>query len=382
MIDWTVTMADKLALIRLQQSGPIPLAIDICCHPGEIFVLVGASGSGKTTTLRSIAGLYRPANGRIECNGTLWYDTATGVDLPVQKRAAGLVFQHYALFPHLSVRDNILIACTATGKTDREKRLAELISLIHLAGLEHRYPHELSGGQQQRVALARALARTPDILLLDEPFSAIDQQTRRHLVRELVQLKSRINVPIIHVTHNLNEARRIADRICIIDQGRSLQTDTPDVIMSRPVSASVARLTGQDNVFRGVVCEQDDRLAITRILWHGQILQTTYYPDFSLNESVDWVIPASQVISHATLPASTSQTNLITGTIAEIIQLGEGTIVTIVLPGISEVLTMNLSTYMARQDRLAVGNTITVSLLTAGIHLMKADTRANSAISS
>ena len=372
MIDWADIMVDKAALIRLQQTDPIPLDIDIGCHPGEIFVLVGASGSGKTTTLRSITGLYRPANGRIECNGKLWYDTATGIDLTVQKRAAGLVFQHYALFPHLTVRDNILIACTNTGKSDREKRLAELIGLTHLSSLEKRYPHQLSGGQQQRVALARALARSPDILLLDEPFSAIDQQTRRHLVRELVQLKSRINVPIIHVTHNLNEARRIADRICIIDQGSSLQTDTPDVIMSSPISATVARLTGQDNVFRGFICEQDTGQAITRIQWHNQVLETRYYPEFRLNEIVDWVIPASQVVIHSTLPANTGLANLITGKISEIIQLGEGTIVTIALPGNSVTLTMNLSTYMARQDGLVAGNNITVSLLTVGIHLMKA----------
>lgn len=371
MIGWTAIVADKSALIRLQQAGPIPLDIDICCHPGEVFVLVGASGSGKTTTLRSIAGLYHPANGRIECNGKIWYDTTSGIDLAVQKRAAGLVFQHYALFPHLTVRDNILIACTNIGKSDLEKRLAELIGLTHLSGLEKRYPHQLSGGQQQRVALARALARKPDILLLDEPFSAIDQQTRRHLVRELVQLKSRINVPIIHVTHNLNEARRIADRICIIDQGRSLQTDTPEVIMSRPISAAVARLTGQDNVFRAVVCEQNAEQAITHIIWHDQVLQTTYYPEFSLDESVDWVIPASQVVIHSALPAKTGLANLISGKISEVIQLGEGTIVTIALPGTSDTLTMNLSTYMARQDGLVVGHNITVSLLSAGIHLMK-----------
>ena len=373
MIDWADIMVDKAALIRLQQTDPIPLDIDIGCHPGEIFVLVGASGSGKTTTLRSIAGLYRPANGRIECNGKLWYDTATGIDLTVQKRAAGLVFQHYALFPHLTVRDNILIACTNTGKLDREKRLAELIGLTHLSGLEKRYPHQLSGGQQQRVAFARALARSPDILLLDEPFSAIDQQTRRHLVRELVQLKSRINVPIIHVTHNLNEARRIADRICIIDQGRSLQTDTPEAIMSSPGSAVVARLTGQDNVYRGVVCHQDAALAITRINWHGQVLQTAYSPEFRLHETVDWVIPASQIVIHAALPANDNGRNLFTGTISEIIQLGEGTIVTVALPGISDTLTMNLSTYTVRQDRLVAGNSITLGLLTGGIHLMKTD---------
>ena len=354
--------------VRLFQSGPIPLDIDIECQPSEIFVLVGPSGSGKTTTLRSIAGLYQPSSGKILCGDQLWFDSDTGSNIPVQKRATGFVFQHYALFPHLTVQDNIRIAIK-----DRQKlhSLSELISLTRLQGLEQRYPHQLSGGQQQRVALARALACSPEVLLLDEPFSAIDQQTRRHLVRELVQLKTRINIPVIHVTHNLNEARRLADKLCIISQGKSLQTGSADTIMNRPVSAEVARLTGHDNAYTATVCAQDAQAGKSWIDWQGIKLQCDYQPEFSLNEKVDWFISSTQIaLSHQESEAA-SRTNHLQATISEIIQLGEGTVVTLALPQTSEKLTLNISTYLSRQEQLATGQSVAVSLLASGIHLMK-----------
>jgi len=352
--------------VRLLQSGPIPLDIDIECQPSEIFVLVGPSGSGKTTTLRSIAGLYQPTSGKILCGDQLWFDSETGINISVQKRATGFVFQHYALFPHLSVQDNIRIAIKDRQQT---QRLAELISLTRLQGLEKRFPHQLSGGQQQRVALARALACSPDVLLLDEPFSAIDQQTRRHLVRELVQLKSRINIPVIHVTHNLNEARRLADRLCIINQGKSLQTGTAEVIMNKPVSADVASLTGHDNIYTAIVCAQDAHDRKSWIDWQGMRLQCDYRPEFSLNEKVDWFIPSTQIA----LSGNVSGNNHLQATITEMIQLGDGTVVTLSLSQSKEKLTMNVSTYLAQQSQLATGQSVTVSLLASGIHLMKTE---------
>ncbi|NNE38094.1 MAG: ATP-binding cassette domain-containing protein, partial [Gammaproteobacteria bacterium] len=205
--------------IKLKATTPIPLNIEFSCKNGEIFVIVGPSGSGKTTILRCIAGLYAANTGKIICRGKTWFDSENNIHASIQDRAAGFVYQDYALFPHLTVRENISLPIKEKKKSIRDQRTDEYIQLVHLNGLDDRLPYQLSGGQQQRVAVARAMARDPDILLLDEPFSSVDQQTRRFLVRELIQLKHQLNIPIIHVTHDLNEARRIADQLCIIQDG-------------------------------------------------------------------------------------------------------------------------------------------------------------------
>jgi len=370
MTGWIVSMNDDSSYIRLQQVGPIPLDVEFSCRKGEILVLVGPSGSGKTTTLRCIAGLYKPATGKIICQGKTWLDTEQKINIPVQQRAVGMVFQHYALFPHLSVRDNIAIAVKNTA--DMRSRVTDLISMMHLEGLDQRYPHKLSGGQQQRVALARALAREPDILLLDEPFSALDQQIRRHLVRELVQLRNQINVPIIHVTHNLNEARRIADAIGIIDNGQILQIGTPNAVMNKPVNARVAGLLGHDNIFSGAIHAQDEQNGITWIEWYQHIFATHYQPCFTANEIVDWMIPSASVtLSHARDDQTTARNNLVEGRITEYVQLGEGSIAMIMIEGTEQELSMNVSTQFGLAEGLAAGAKVNVTLSSDSIHLMR-----------
>jgi len=371
MTGWIVSMNDESSYIRLQQAGPIPLDVDFSCRKGEILVLVGPSGSGKTTTLRCIAGLYQPATGKIICDGKTWYDTDLKINIPIQQRAVGMVFQHYALFPHLSIRDNIAIAVAVKNSADTRSRVTNLINLMHLDGLEERYPHKLSGGQQQRVALARALARDPDILLLDEPFSALDQQIRRHLVRELVQLRNQINVPIIHVTHNLNEARRIADAIGIIDNGQILQIGAPNAVMNSPVNARVAGLLGHDNIFTGAIHAQDQQNGITWITWYQHIFASRYQAGFTANEIVDWMIPSASVtLSHATDDQTTARNNLVEGRITEYVQLGEGSIAMIMIDGTEQELSMNVSTQYGRAEGLAAGARVKITLLSDSIHLM------------
>src|SRR5215471_4570843 len=207
--------------VQLRQERPIPLDAKLDCGPGELLALVGPSGSGKTTILRCIAGLRRAERGSITCNGTTWLDTDRDINLPPQRRSVGFVPQHYALFPHLTAEANVRFALGHLPRTERAVRASELFSLVHLTGLEGRNPAELSGGQQQRVALARALARDPAVLLLDEPFSAVDQVTRRKMQRELAQLRERIRLPIILVTHDLDEAVSLANRIVVLHRGRS-----------------------------------------------------------------------------------------------------------------------------------------------------------------
>ncbi len=225
--------------VELAQAGPIPLAVTLGCAAGEMLALVGPSGSGKTTVLRAIAGLYQPAKGTVRCGAETWLDTASGVAVPPHLRPVGLVFQHYALFPHMTALANVTAAMGHRSAGEREGEARRLLGLVHLDGLGHRYPAELSGGQQQRVALARALAREPRVLLLDEPFSAVDRRVRRELHAELAAIRAAIRVPIVLVTHDLGEAAGLADRLAVIDRGEILQVGPPREVIASPASARV-----------------------------------------------------------------------------------------------------------------------------------------------
>lgn len=213
--------------LRLAQVGPIPLDIALSCAPGEAVGVVGPSGAGKSTLLRAIAGLYRVRSGKIAVGTETWFDTETGVDLPAHRRAVGLVFQEHALFPHLTALANVTIAMGHHPRAERRDRAAGILSRVHLSGLEHRKPHALSGGQRQRVAIARALARDPAVLLLDEPFSAVDRPTRARLQAELIALREGLLIPMLVVTHDLDDAARLADRLCVLDAGKVRFSGSP-----------------------------------------------------------------------------------------------------------------------------------------------------------
>lgn len=365
-------MPDNAIHIRLRQDAPIPLAVELSCASGEILVLVGPSGSGKTSLLRAIAGLLTPAHGRIECNGETWLDTVTGTRIPLQQRRVGMVFQHYALFPHLTAQENIAIALGHLNPAQREPRTRELLELVHLKNLDRRLPAQLSGGQQQRVAVARALARDPRVLLLDEPFSAVDQQTRRKLVRELAQLRGRLNVPIIHVTHDLNEARQIADRICIIHHGAALQIDTPDAIMARPKNSRVASLIGHYNIFEGTIAAHDAAKGESRLSWEGLELQTPHRPEFAAGQKVEWVIPEDQMVLHQRRrPSAGERENPVFGVIEECTELGLNTNISMKPRHCEALLNFTVPAHVARRNDLREGEEIGVSLLQQGIHLME-----------
>lgn len=228
-------MAEGLA-ITLRQDGPIPLDVEFKVAPGQTLALVGASGAGKTTVLRSIAGLYRPRQGRIVCNDRTWMDSGNAIDLPARARHAGFVFQSYALFPHLSAQANVMEAMLDCPRPEREKRAAELIERVHLDGLGDRLPSSLSGGQQQRVALARALARDPEVLLLDEPFSAVDHPTRRALHTLLAEIRASTPMPIVFVSHDVEDAARSADQVCFLQSGKGLDTGCTRDLLDDPTS--------------------------------------------------------------------------------------------------------------------------------------------------
>ncbi len=204
--------------------------------PAGITALFGPSGSGKTLTLRCVAGLLRPDRGRVVLGERVLYDGAVGVDLATRERRIGYVFQHYALFPHLSAAANIAYGLHDHSPTDRSVRVKELLEMVGLAGFADRRPHELSGGQQQRVALARALAPGPDLVLLDEPFAAIDSFVRDHLRGQLRAIHARTQVPMILVTHDVADVRRLADTVVLYGHGVVLEVgDTADVLARREI---------------------------------------------------------------------------------------------------------------------------------------------------
>ena len=216
-------------------------------------MLFGHSGSGKTLTLRAIAGLLRPDAGRIEMGGTPVFDASAGIDLPPQRRGVGMVVQSYALFPHMTVRENVAFGLHSMSRGDQRARVEELLRLLDIAELADRRPDAISGGQAQRVALARALAPRPRLLLLDEPFSALDSAIRVNLRRELARLKRELDLTIVFVTHDLREAYNLADQIAVFDAGQVLQVGPRDEVFNRPTSARVAQLTEVRNIWRGQV---------------------------------------------------------------------------------------------------------------------------------
>lgn len=236
--------------VRLQQDTPVPLDVDLACGGDELLALIGPSGSGKTTVLQTIAGLRSARSGRIAVGGDVWLDSEHGICTPAQQRVVGLVFQDYALFPHLTALDNIAIAAHQADGLSRLQGVeakdvaAQLLVDVGMAGLEQRRPHQLSGGERQRVAIARALARSPRVLLLDEPFSAIDRMTRVRLRDDLMKLKASLSIPMLLVTHDIDEAMQLADRVSIIDAGRILQSGAPAAVRSAPASDRVAAILG------------------------------------------------------------------------------------------------------------------------------------------
>lgn len=215
----------------------------------ELVVLFGLSGSGKTTLLKCISGITQPDSGKILVGDRIYFDSAGKINLPIQKRNLGFVFQTYTLFPHMNVRKNIECGLKYWEKREKEKRVQEMLDLLHIEELETRYPSQLSGGQKQRVALARALAPKPELLLLDEPFSALDRVIRAELAEKIKRLQKKIGIPLVFITHNLEEAFLLADRILILYRGEIQQFGTLDEIFYHPRNLHVAELTGLSNIF-------------------------------------------------------------------------------------------------------------------------------------
>ena len=239
----------------------------------EILVLFGPSGSGKTQTLNVISGLSHPDQGLISIDGMELFqrrDSRTTVDVPARDRRIGYVFQSYALFPHLTALENV--GYSIRKRSDREPQSRALLARMHLADLAQRYPNELSGGQQQRVAIARALAAEPRVLLLDEPFSALDHSIREELHEELCRIQEESQLSVIYVTHNLDDALAVSHRLAVVNNGRVVQIDSGDKVIAQPATREIAGILGLPNVLDARVIEHTS--GGTELDWEGVRLRT------------------------------------------------------------------------------------------------------------
>ena len=234
--------------------GNFSLNLSLSLQKG-MTVLFGPSGTGKTLTLHTIAGLVEPDSGTIRLNGVVYFDKKGGVNLPIHRRRVGYVFQEPSLFPHMNVFENIAYGISGLSSEERRRRVKHMIDKMRLSGLEKNFPHQISGGQKQRVALARALVTSPLLLLLDEPFASLDHPVREELRLDLLRIREEDHVPIVFVTHDVEEAFILADEVVVLNNGRVEQTGSKEDIFYRPQTQKVARFFGVKNIFHGKVMD-------------------------------------------------------------------------------------------------------------------------------
>lgn len=376
--------------VRLHNASPMRLAAEFDCEAGELVALLGPSGSGKTSLLRAVAGLLRAPEltGSVQAGSEVWFDSEQRIRWTPQQRRVGLVFQSYALFPHLSAIENVAAGASVERSSGQNhKKIKALFERLGMAGLEQRRPAQLSGGQQQRVALARALMRvTPQdgdaspragVLLLDEPFSAVDEPTRQTLYRELAALRKDVSTPMVLVTHDLSEARRLADRVVILDAGHTLQSGPPAQVFASPRNARVADLVGIQNHFQGRFFKQQPGCGLLRWVDGAtgasldlQVLDKNRLTD---GAAVSWVLAGEQVdVAQGLVTAQANEpVNQMACELVELLSLGEISLCTLVpqaLPG--QRLTLNLSSAHLRALGARVGSKLVVKIPRQGIHIM------------
>jgi len=297
----------------LHRQGPFTLDVAFSMGNGRSLGIFGPSGSGKTTTLRAIAGLVRPAGGRITIGGETVFDAESGAWTPPHKRRVGYMPQQYALFPHLTVRKNIAFGLQGWATEEADRRILELAALFHIDDLMDRRPSSLSSGQQQRVALASALAPRPRVLVLDEPFSALDQGLRHELRREIKTVQDRASVPMVIVSHDWADMVALCDRMVTIERGRVTSEGTPTEILKRPAAGILPWPTSIDNVFEGFVTLPDKFAGVTACTIGGELVIEAPYFEARQGDPVRIGIRAGDILLAIERPRSISARNIIPG---------------------------------------------------------------------
>jgi molybdate transport system ATP-binding protein len=320
----------------------------------QLTVLFGASGSGKTTILRCLAGLEQPDAGSIRFGGEAWFDADKKINLPPRRRHLGFVPQDYALFPHLTVSGNIAYGLYQLPAAEQAARIAEAIRWLGLEGLETRYPRELSGGQQQRVALARAVVCRPRLLLLDEPLSALDGPTRQRLRGELREWLVRLAIPTLIVTHDRGEALAFGDQMVVMAEGRIQQTGRAAEVFNRPANLAVAHITGTDTVLPARVLKIESDIVTVAV---GDVKLVSVAPGFPpIATAAHVCIRADEVILVADALPQASARNRFSATVVALER--DGPLVRVELDcgfPLKALLTPQAALEMKLQPRSAVG---------------------------
>ncbi|HEU4683719.1 MAG TPA: molybdenum ABC transporter ATP-binding protein [Nitrospira sp.] len=344
---------------RALVAAELKLALD----PPSVLILFGASGSGKTTILRCLAGLERPEEGTILCNGRCWFDATKNINLPPQDRDLGYMSQDYALFPHYTVEGNVAYGLTGLSRQEKAARVTEVLGLLQIDHLAQQRPGHLSGGQQQRVALARAIARRPRLLLLDEPLSALDAPTRANLSGELRRLLQSLAIPSVVVTHDWTEALALGDYVAVIDDGRILQTGAPQEVFSRPNNADVARVVGVETVLQGSVTEMRDDLATVQV---GSVSLTAVATE-PIGPAVFLCIRAEDVTIESADAGATSARNHLPATVRSITSVGALAKVTV---DCGFPLTALVTRSALVELALGVGSPVRAAIKAGAVHLV------------
>ncbi|MDH5669434.1 MAG: ABC transporter ATP-binding protein [Nitrospira sp.] len=354
VLDIQKTFSDRAAV-----TARLHLPLD----PPSATILFGPSGSGKTTLLRCLAGLERPDAGTISFNDSVWFDAATHVQIPPQARRLGYMSQDYALFPNYTVAGNIAYGLTGLSAQEKKARVEEVLHLLQIEQLSQQRPAQLSGGQQQRVALGRAIARRPQLLLLDEPLSALDAPTRARLCKELRILLTQLAVPSIIVTHDWTEALALGDFMAVISEGRVMQTGTPLEIFSRPRHADVALVVGIETVIQGTVKAIHNELATVQV---GSV-DVTALASPGLDADVILCIRAEDVTLELTGSGETSARNHLRGTVHTITPLGALVRVTV---DCGFLLTALVTRSALSDLKLAVGSDVRAAFKAGSVNLI------------
>ncbi len=291
---------------------------------GTFFTLLGPSGCGKTTTLRCIAGLETPDDGAIAVEDRKLFDAKARINVPVEQRAVGMVFQSYAIWPHMTVAENVafpLVVARRTSRADIAAAVQRALAVVDLDGFQERSATRLSGGQQQRVALARAIVHEPRLLLLDEPLSNLDAQLRDDMRSELKRLQSKIGITTVYVTHDQSEALALSDRIAVIDRGRISQIGSPQDIYFRPANPFVARFVGATNLLPGRLLEVSGQSGVVEVL-NGRRIRCVVPQHIEDPAAVSVSIRPESIRLASAPPAEAADVNCLAGTMSGLTFLG------------------------------------------------------------
>jgi molybdate transport system ATP-binding protein len=305
---------------RRLQKQPFALDVDLTITAG-ITNLFGPSGAGKTTLLECIAGLLTPDEGRIAAPQLVFFDSSQALNLAPQRRRIGYVFQDLALFPHLTVEENIQFGLVALPNSERKRRCDEILQRFRIGHARNRRPAAVSGGERQRVALARALVTDPQVLLLDEPLSALDRPTKSSIIADLHAWNQEHRIPILYVTHSREEVFALGEQVVVLEQGRVIAQGTPHSVLSAPRVETVAQLAGFENIFDvSVLRVHEERGTITCAIRSCPVLLETPLVRASLGDSLRVGIQAGDILLAAEMPKGLSAQNIIPGKVASLTQ--------------------------------------------------------------